>query len=139
MNLISSKKLIAYLRLWLTAFFIIAESAVVVIWVIYRIPALYICAGIFVLYLILFVWYVKSYVNHCSIELPCDKIIVSSGNLFRRKRIISDDSVIYYERRVGIVGRMFGICTLHLHLTHRTVTVFGLTAEAVEEIEDRIK
>ncbi len=137
--LIAHKKFKAYLRFWLTVAFVVVEAASIVFAVIYHIPALIVGAGIFVVYLVLLLRYINSYVNHYEVELRQDDIIILSGRLFRRHRIIAIGSVIFYERRVGVIGRFFGICSLHLHLTHRTVNILGLTVDGIKHIEEKLK
>ena len=108
--------------------------------VIYHIPALIIDAGIFVaLYLILFLWYSKSYVNHYLITVSNDEITVLSGNVFRRRRTVPNVCTVYTERRVGVVSRFFGICTLRLHLVNRTVTLYGISCDTADTIEEGLR
>ncbi len=67
------------------------------------------------------------------------KITVNSGRFFRRSRIIDYSAVIYYERRIGPIGWLFGLCSISLHLTHRSIALYGLNAVALEKIEAKIK
>ena len=133
--LISRKSLIAYIRLWLTVAFVAFELATVAISLIYHVPVLVLSTGVFAVYLFLMIWYTKSYVNRYDIIIDNLKIIVSAGKMFRRQSVIDIKSVVYYERRVGVVSRIFGLCLLRLHLINRTVTLFGLTAKSAEELE----
>ncbi len=139
MNLVSRDKFKAYLRTWLTVIFAFSEIALIIVSRLYHIPAPIIGAGIFTLYLILLIWYIEAYVNRYKIAVAKGKITLVSGKLFRRSRVIRSDAVIYYERRVGPVGRLFGLCSLTLHLTHHSVALYGLNADTVKGIEAQLK
>ncbi len=105
----------------------------------YHIPTLVVGVGIFILYAILYWWYIVSYVNRYEIIIKDDCLLVKSGKLFCKLRLISTVDVVYYERRVGVLSRRFNLCSLRLYHVNRTAFLFGLSSDVVNQIEDKIE
>ena len=120
--------------MWLSVFAALVILLCGVIFTRYHIPALIFGAGIFVLYLVLLLWYIPSYVNRLNVEIAADKLVVRNGVIFHRVRVIPSVRAVYCEYRQGIVARIFGLCTLYIRLAHRSVAIIGLTIASAERI-----
>ncbi len=122
------------MRMWFTVIFIAAELLAFLIAAICNIPVLIISTGIFAVYLVFMLWYIKSYVNRYTVRLSDGEIITERGNWFYCRRVISRLAVNYCEVRTGIIGRRFKMCCVRIYLAKRIAVLYGITTETAEEI-----
>lgn len=99
-----------------------------------RIPALILGAGLAVLFLAAWTWYLPRRVGAVEIETGDRAVCIRSGVIFRKTRIVPFARTVYCERRTDILSRFTGTCALCVRLARRDVVIRGLTPSDADAI-----